>query len=42
MTLAWSDFERVDIRVGVVTDARDFPEARRPAYTWWAVEATMW
>ncbi len=35
MTLAWSDFERVDIRVGVVTDARDFPEARRPAYRLW-------
>ena len=35
MTLAWPDFERVDIRVGVVTDARDFPEARRPAYRLW-------
>ena len=32
MTLTWPDFERVDIRVGVVVDARDFPEARRPAY----------
>ncbi|HEX3179061.1 MAG TPA: tRNA-binding protein [Methylomirabilota bacterium] len=32
MTLAWSDFERVDMRVGVVTAAREFPEARRPAY----------
>ena len=35
MTLAWSDFEKVDIRVGVVTDAKDFPEARRPAYRLW-------
>ena len=33
--IAWADFERVDIRVGVVTDAREFPEARRPAYRLW-------
>lgn len=35
MTLAGSDFEKVDIRVGVVTDAKAFPEARRPAYRLW-------
>lgn len=35
MTIAWSDFEKVDIRVGVVTDAQPFPEARRPAYRLW-------
>ena len=33
--IAWGDFQKVDMRVGVVTDARDFPEARRPAYRLW-------
>jgi tRNA-binding protein len=33
--ISWSDFEKVDIRVGVVTDARPFPQARRPAYQLW-------
>lgn len=33
--LQWPDFEKVDMRVGVVTDAREFPEARRPAYQLW-------
>jgi tRNA-binding protein len=31
MTISWPDFERVDMRVGRIVDARDFPEARRPA-----------
>ena len=30
--IQFADFEQVDIRVGVVTSAADFPEARRPAY----------
>jgi tRNA-binding protein len=34
-TIAWPDFEKVDIRVGIVTDAKTFPEARRPAYRLW-------
>jgi len=35
MAIAWADFERVDMRVGVVVDARPFPEARRPALKLW-------
>jgi tRNA-binding protein len=31
VTISWEDFERVDMRVGVVTSAQEFPEARRPA-----------
>jgi tRNA-binding protein len=32
LTLSWQDFEKVDMRVGVVVEAQEFPEARRPAY----------
>jgi tRNA-binding protein len=31
-TIAYGDFERLDIRVGTITDAQPFPEARKPAY----------
>ena len=35
MALTWDDFQRVDMRVGVVVDAQTFPEARQPAYKLW-------
>ena len=35
MALTWAEFEKVDMRVGVVTDVKEFPEARNPAYRLW-------
>lgn len=31
-TIQGSDFEKLDIRVGTVIEAKEFPQARKPAY----------
>jgi tRNA-binding protein len=33
--IGWSDFEKLDIRVGAVVRAEPFPEAWKPAYKLW-------
>lgn len=30
--ISWSDFEKVDLRVGTILTVADFPKARKPAY----------
>jgi tRNA-binding protein len=32
VTIEYSDFERVDVRVGVIVESEDFPRARKPSY----------
>ena len=29
--ITWKDFERVELRVGMIVEVEDFPEARQPA-----------
>nr|WP_294777235.1 tRNA-binding protein [uncultured Flavobacterium sp.] len=30
--LQWHEFEKVEMRIGTILEAKDFPEARKPAY----------
>lgn len=32
MEISWDDFEKIDIRVGTITEVNDFPKARKPSY----------
>ena len=34
-TITWSEFESVELRVGTIIRAEDYPEARKPAYKIW-------
>lgn len=33
--ITWSDFEKIEIRTGTITEVKDFPKARKPAYQLW-------
>ncbi len=30
--ITWKEFEKVEIRIGTIVSAEDFPEARSPSY----------
>ena len=32
MEISWKDFEKVEMRIGTITEVSDFPEAKTPAY----------
>ena len=31
-TITWNDFEKIDIRVGTILTANEFPKAKKPAF----------
>ena len=32
MEISWKDFEKVEMRIGTITEVSDFPEVKNPAY----------
>mgnify|MGYP001429417860 CR=1 FL=1 len=32
MTITWDEFQKVEMRIGTIIDAQEFPEAIKPAY----------
>ncbi|MFT7234229.1 MAG: tRNA-binding protein, partial [Cyclobacteriaceae bacterium] len=30
--ITWADFEKIDMRIGIITHVEQFPQARKPAY----------
>ena len=34
-TISWDDFSKVELKIGTVVRAEEFPEARKPAYIVW-------
>ena len=30
--ISWTDFEKIDMRVGTIIEVNDFPKARKPAF----------
>lgn len=32
MEITWQDFEKIEMRVGTIVEATNFPEARKPAF----------
>jgi tRNA-binding protein len=30
--ISWTDFEKIEMRVGTIIEIKDFPEAKKPAY----------
>jgi len=32
MMISWDDFEKIDMRIGTITEVKDFPKAKKPAY----------